>query len=146
MIIILAYCNAPLPDDTAYNADFATVMPEGAVGAQMQFNTLKFIPSIETETVSGKTKRGRNFEHVISSDEIYDIVITADELMTLAKRAFVTNFWKSSHKYLVTDTTTGDYINVVSGGGVLPMDYINESKYLPELKLNLKVANGDGIS
>ncbi|MCO5250128.1 MAG: hypothetical protein M9949_01755 [Candidatus Kapabacteria bacterium] len=146
MIIILAYCDTPLADPTAYNANFATAMPVGAVGAQMQFDTLKYIPTVETETVSGKTKRGRNFEHVISTDEIYDIVITADELMTSAKRSFVTNFWKSSHKYLLTDTATGTYINVVSGGGVLPIELINESKYLQELKLNLKAANGNGIT
>lgn len=145
MIIILAYCDTPLDATALYNVDFSVVKPIGAVGEQMSFDALKYLPSVETEVISGKTKRGRNFEHVIATSDIFDIIISADELISSVKREFVVNFWKSSHKYFLTDTE-GTYINVITGGGILPIEYINESKYLPEIKLSLKVANGNGIS
>lgn len=128
MKITLAYAEQPLTD-LAYDSEYEF---------QKELNTLKFYDTPIIGLVSGRTLRGRQYEHITYRDTEFTVVITADELIMSANRTFINNFWLATHKYLRID---GDYIAVLSGGGALPREFINENKYLPEVTLKL-VANG----
>ncbi len=141
-MIVLAYTDNPLAANTGYNADFEVILGLENEGAQQSFKELKLYELPTTGVVTGKTLRGKSFEHITFVDTEYTVTISADELLSSTKRAFLKAFWGATHKYLVTDLTTGDYIPVVSGGGLLPVEFINENKYLQEVTLKLVANNG----
>ena len=138
--IILAYSNQHIGDGVSYNSNFSTVLPSGATGLQLELSCLKLLSKPKINVVTGTLLNSRSFEHITSIKEIWEIVVSANELITTSKKDFIVNFWKSLHKYICVDTTTGDYIQVVSGGGDLPIEYIEENKYLPEVTLKLETA------
>lgn len=127
-MITLAYSEEPFVS-LAYDSDYEF---------QSEFNTLKYYETPITGVISGRTLRGRQFEHLIYRDTEFTIVISADELISSVKRNFIKEFWEAGHKYIRTD---GDYIQVFSGGGTLPIEYINDNKYLPEITLRM-TSNG----
>ena len=132
--IVLAHTGTFLGFETAYNSTFP--LPSGDVGGQMTLKCLKYIPSKTTEVTNGKLLNGRNYEHITSKKNKYEIVISADELITATKKEFIEAFWLAAHKYICIDTTTpGKYIPVVVGGGDIPFEYIEDSKYLPEFSV-----------
>lgn len=137
---IFAYSDAYIADGTAYNADFSTVLPEGAEGEQLSLDALKYIENTDVAVVNGKTLRGRNYEHVLSRDKTIDIIISADELIVADNYEFMASFWEALHKYIVIDD---EYKLITTGGGALPVEYISENKYLREVKLSVRLAYGE---
>lgn len=136
--VILAYSDKFIGFDVAYNTSFSTVLPSESVGEQMTFEALKFIDNLSTTVISGKLLNNRNYEHQKGFDELYQIVISANELLTPAKLEFIKNFWTASHKYLCLDELS-KYKLVVTGGGNFPKELLEESKYLIEVNMELKV-------
>lgn len=136
--VILAYSDKFIGFDVNYNASFSTVLPSESVGEQMTFDALKFIDNISTTAISGKLLNNRNYEHQKGFDELYQIVISANELLTPAKLEFIKNFWIASHKYLCLNELS-KYKLVVTGGGNFPKELLEESKYLIEVNMELKV-------
>lgn len=141
MSIILAYCDKHIGDNISYVADTLGSDHYGDIvdavygtGSKLELGTLKYTDNIISSVNGGSLLNGRQFEHILNNYTIYNIVITADELMDSTKLGFIKSFWKSNNKYLVVSSK---YIFVVSGGGELPKEFIEENKYLPEVTLKL---------
>ena len=134
--IVLAHTGTFLGFTTSYNVTFP--LPIGDTGGQMSFNCLKLIAIKSTEAISGKLLNGRNYEHIANKKNKYEIVISADELITATKKTFIEAFWQATHKYICLDTVAGKYIPIIVGDGDIPFEYIEDSKYLPEFSVILE--------
>lgn len=115
----------------------------GATG-QMAFRTVRRPDAILDITVDGGAMlNGRKWENrLYSHKEIGDIVISADELDSTAF-TFFESFWKAKYKYigLWATSTWGNYIEVLTGGGLFPLSYVEDIRDLKEIALKLKYAN-----
>ena len=134
--IVLAHTGTFVGFTINYNSTFP--LPSGDTGGQMSLSCLKYIPFKNTEVATGKLLNGRSYEHIVSKKNKYEVVISADELMTPTKKTFLEAFWQATHKYICIDTTAGKYIPVIIGGGDIPFEYIEDSKYLPEFSIILE--------
>jgi hypothetical protein len=109
---------------------------------QMYFETVDFKePIIGAERDSGRTLSGRMFSHLIDSRRTWAAIISADELGANEK-AFLIDFYKANFKFISikTGANWGNYIEVVTDGGELPVTYLNELEMLPEITMKMTEA------
>lgn len=96
------------------------------------------IPS--TNGVKGRLLNGRGYSHIFYSFNKIDIVISADEIDSVAFE-FLKQFWASQYKYISienNDGTNSNYIEVFTEHGDMPIEYIDELIDLPEIKLSFE--------
>jgi hypothetical protein len=95
------------------------------------------IPKIEID--AGILLSKRRYSHSLGTYNTYDVVISADELKTVANLDFVKAWFSAPYKYIAlpSGVTYTNYIEVISESGDLPIQYIEDIIYLPEIELKL---------
>ena len=83
----------------------------------------------------GNCLNGENYSHILSKSKDYEVTISANELDSAAL-SFFDNFYNSNNKFISFSqnaSSWGDYIEVITEGGRLPITYINNNRNLPEI-------------
>jgi hypothetical protein len=91
----------------------------------------------------GQCLNGENYSHILSISKDYEVTISANELDGSAL-SFLDSFYSSNNKFISFSddgTTFGDYIEVITDGGRLPITYTNSNKYLPEIVFKFMKVN-----
>ena len=110
---------------------------------QIEFETINCTPrNIRTEEVKGTLLNGKQFSHLLYSHNLYSITISANELDEDAIE-FLHSFWQARFKYISfrVNSNWEEYIEVITDGGVLPIEYIDGIADLPEISLNFETVN-----
>lgn len=125
-----------------YTTAKLTVLTYDALAVnQTTFETIKKTEPIVNSVVdSGVLLNGRKFSSTLYAHREFQIIISADEVDDTVL-TFLQNFWLGRFKYIshYNETTEawGDYIQVQTGGGVFPVEYIDEIYHLPEVSFDL---------
>jgi hypothetical protein len=101
------------------------------------FNALVFTEFPETEKVAGRSLRKIEYAHLLSKRKKYKITISADELMNDDKMSFITEFYLAQVWKFSVDNWTTETEAVIMEQGQMPLSFINNNKYLPELTIFL---------
>jgi hypothetical protein len=109
---------------------------------QKTYETIRMtapIPVVVRE--NGILLNGRQYSHHLYSHNEIEITISTDELST-SDIDFLINFYKSNYQYIsINNITFGNYIKVITEAGKFPLEYLNDIKYLPEIKFKLNYEN-----
>ena len=105
-------------------------------------NALKFIEITNTDRIKGRDLRGTDFNHLLSTRKIWDVLISADELATATKFTFIKN-WHKAHtwKFSLNNWTSETLIEVE--GGDIPIEFIENNKNLPSYSAKFTQRDAD---
>ena len=106
------------------------------------FNTLVYDDNITTDAIEGRDLYQIDFVNITSTRMIFDLIISADELIDSDKLLFIQNFHKAHAWKLSTDNWTSE-VEVMKPKGDLPVTYIEDCKYLKEVIYKLTQKNPD---
>jgi hypothetical protein len=112
----------------------------------MQLKAVRCENKIVANRVSGVDARQRNFSHLLSKKDSWEVVISADELIDSTKYAFIkalfcADAWNFGYE---GQFTGANYIRVaLTNDGNLPVSFIGDCVDLPEVKLNFIDLNPD---
>ena len=94
--------------------------------------SLKFKKNENTKHISGRDLREVEYRHLLSKRNIYELIISADELIDSTKFAFIVAFHKADTWKFSEDNWTSEK-EVVIDDGDLPVEFIENCKYLPQI-------------
>lgn len=107
---------------------------------QLKFYTLSFVPPyVNTVVDTGRTLNGKGYSNTLYKYKEYELIISADELSDTNNQAFINSFYSANYKYIsiYNGTTWSSYIEVMTDGGKIPLEYLDGLEYFPELKIKL---------
>ena len=114
--------------------------------AESSFTELKLLEFPTVSRISGVTKRGRRYSHKLYSANTYQLIVSADVLADPTKYSLLISAFKSDGIKLSTWATAGTRWTVGTDTTILectieadkfPVEFIENSKYLPEVKFDL---------
>jgi hypothetical protein len=100
-------------------------------------------PILNTNLDSGNLLNGRYYAHLLYKHYKYKFVISANEI-TEDDINFFERYWSALTKFIAIETngTFGNYIEVETNGGALPIEYIDGVESMPEIILEITTVNG----
>jgi hypothetical protein len=116
--------------------------PDGSdiVGASKSFSPLRVIEfSLITNEDTGRLHGGILYSNILDSRYKHTVYLQPKELSD-ANILFLKKFWSADFKYIEFPTAGTGFNNVrqvVTEGGKLPMQRINDNRYLSDLTLEL---------
>jgi hypothetical protein len=123
-------------DGSSYDADPSDLDYDVC---QMDFEGVETLPAFSViNTDKGGLLNGSQYSNILNSTNEYEITISADEIDNTAME-FLIRFWLAPYKYISYDY--GNYIEVISDGGRLPVTYINNNELLPEVAFKFTKVN-----
>lgn len=118
----------------------------GSAELQQTFDPVECFPPlpIQEKTV-GVTLNGIRYSHTLYQHLRFDFIIGADELSSGTAlmgdaKEFVRKFFLAQHKY-ISYPTGADYLEVVSEQKEMPVSYMENLIYLPEIAFSLFTRN-----
>jgi len=106
---------------------------------QLQFNGVDVKRPIPIANIDpGAMLNGYQYENKLYSTNEYDVIISADEINDDIQ-AFMDRFWNAPYKYVCYKN--GNYIEVVAGGGKIPVSYIDNNENFPEYSFTFTKVN-----
>lgn len=101
----------------------------------MSFEELDWKPAVSSAAITGATLRGHLFEHPQYARRGWTITISADAIDDDTGFDFLTAFFLSNARQLSFNGT--DYVNVQIEPGELPLTFIENIRFLPEITFTL---------
>lgn len=114
----------------------------GEAKTAMILKPLKLYPAtVNCSNVSGRTLSGRAYSHVLYS-YLSNTIVFAPDVLTPEAIAHIKEWYKSRQKYIkiveTQDDTSGEFIEVICRDGSLPINYIDDLNFFPEITINLE--------
>lgn len=111
--------------------------------SSVDFDALEFFEKPAVERTSAEMLNGEMTTHVKSSRNIWMMTISADELIDSAKAAFMDLFYTAGGPWKFSDDNwSTETIVVIEETGDLPSEFLNNNKYLKEIKFKLIQKSG----
>lgn len=108
------------------------------VGAELSFKPLRMNTfQVQTNEDSGRMLGGILYSNILDSRYVHSVYLQPKSL-TQTNRDFLKAFWMADFKYIKLSSAGTGFNNVRAvhtGGGKMPLNRINENKYLNELAL-----------
>lgn len=132
--IALRYETAPLSSLT-YNS--------GATNQKAYIPLLFDEGILSIDVITGTVLSGRLYQHQTRKFKEYNFTISSDQLLSTTDTTFIQNFWVGLYTYVAffNGTSWSNYVEVVNGGGVCPLQYADGNIYLPEVPMKLTTIN-----
>ncbi len=116
--------------------------PGGSADQTQEFNSLRCMALPSVERASGQTLRRFGYSRRFASRTVYDVAISADELVATAKYTFLKDMWATASRIWIATEKVADvwqYVEVVfAGDGNLPATFIGGSARFPEVAFELQ--------
>ncbi|MBX3045288.1 MAG: hypothetical protein KIT33_12580 [Candidatus Kapabacteria bacterium] len=120
------------------NEKLSTLVYDSEAVNQLSFETIRLTDPMPVGiNEEGILLNGRKYSHKLYAHNEIEFTITTDELSTNAIE-FLKSYYLSNYQYIsLYSSSWGNYIKVITEGGKFPLDYQNDIKYLPEIKMKL---------
>ncbi len=116
--------------------------PGGVSDIAQEFNALRCIGRPSVERISGQTLRRVFYAKRVANRVVYDLAISADELVASAKYTFLKDMWATASRIWIATEKVADvwqYVEVVfAGDGNLPATFIGGNVRFPEVAFELQ--------
>jgi len=115
---------------------------DGATTTERRFNAVTQYDRSTVDRLQGRTLRHTDFSHRMSRRRLYDVAISADQLVVVAAWEFIEEFWEAEQWWISLDPSEdvpGDelFIECTIAGGELPVTYIKGHRSLPRVQFTM---------
>lgn len=105
-------------------------------GVSMRFAPLSVRERLSVTRRGGETLRGTTYDHRLGARRTWEVVISADELLSDASREFMLEFFAGGRRFIsfedVETAPTTTWIGVAIEGGDAPIEAIEGNERLVE--------------
>lgn len=110
------------------------------IGSSLDLKPLRMNPfQVQTNEDSGRMHGGRLYSNILDSRYMHSVYLQP-KVITPSNRAFLEAFWIADFKYIQFPGAGSGRNNVrqiTTGGSKMPLNRVNDNKYLNELALEL---------
>ena len=110
--------------------------------SSQSFAALDFDSIVNSDAIEGRDLYQIDYSNIVSTRNIYTLIISADELLDPTKWSFINSFHKAHAWKLSTNNWTSE-VEVMKPKGDLPVTRLEDCKYLKEVKYVLTQKNPD---